>query len=143
MQIICCNIPSQTSCNDLFQFAAHGARSWSNPFVKSSIICCEIMRIYDEENSSSEYHGLITYKLDKVAEQAIKKLDGSAINNREVRVRIYNHRTTADRRYSRNSLTQEVKADKRKHDDRRRRRLQITRHRYTPDGTIYINGVKQ
>ena len=143
MQIICCNIPSQTSSDDLFQFAARGARTWSNPFVKASIVCCEIMKIYDEDSSSSEYHGLITFKQDKVAEQAIKKLDGSAINDRQVRVRVYNHRRTGDRRYQNDSLSTQVEMEKRAHSDRRRRRIQISRHRYISDGAVYINGVKQ
>ena len=143
MQIICCNIPGHTTSTDLYLFAAKGVRSWTTPFVKPHIVCCEIMEIYDEDNSTTEYHGLITYKHEKVAEQAIQKLDGSSINDQHIRVRAFTHRVHGDRRYIEEVITFDVDNDKRTYTNRRRSRIVIKRQRFTPDGNSYLNGIKQ
>lgn len=67
---------------------------WKLPLTgRSSIGACDIVRITNRDNNQIEHYGLVEVQPATLALQAIKSLNGSSLQGKNIEVRRYHHRS--------------------------------------------------
>jgi len=119
MLVIFCNLSSETTKDQFFGFTKSVHPAWRFLRTNPKILYYEIVEVFDSQTQEIERHGLVRYQNATAAMKAINRLNGRLLNDREISVRKFVHRSPGDHRYSRKDQGQLL------HKERRRRCMQV------------------
>ena len=129
MWIFLRQIPKGTTCKELRKFVSKSQQpSWMFfPLApRAKIKRCEILKIFNPETQTTEYHGLIQIDPIKAAVSLIERLNGRELQGKPIEVRKYYRRlSNLDRRFtiSEREEHQELRRQDRRRDGLRSRVL--------------------
>ena len=120
-------LPESVTQTELRKFVDRVLRPhWSNLFFPSSRIrSTEIRKFSNSTKHSVEYHGIVDIEPAKAAVRAIRKLNRTLLKGKEVEVRKYYQRSVL--RDRRTGKAEDVPADERRRQDRRREAMRTER----------------
>ncbi|HXK55476.1 MAG TPA: hypothetical protein PLZ16_02415 [Gammaproteobacteria bacterium] len=101
MRVIICSLPESTTEREIRQFVLSAICSPLQRLLRrqNRITAIEIIEILSATAHSAEYHAIVDFEQDQIAELAIKKLNGSKFKNQQIAVRLYQVRSSyRDRR---------------------------------------------
>ncbi|GAB4258050.1 MAG: hypothetical protein Kow0065_07610 [Methylomicrobium sp.] len=135
MRIILVRIPADTSHQDVFRFFEPALKR-KFFFKKPTLSKIEILRQYDPDANTYEYHALATIEPDSFAKRVIIRLNRKELNGKRIAVREYYLRSWHNDPRQRHGNSRLKFADRRVA-DRRRKNLQML-----PAEDIRITGHK-
>jgi len=133
MWIFIRQIPKGTTHEELGKFVSKGLRPFWIFFPLPShakVKRYEILKIFDPEAKTTEYHGLVQVYPSKAALQVTERLNGLKLQGKLIEVRKYFHRSPY--RDRRRILSEREEQNEHRRQDRRRDRLR-SRVLYAPE----------
>ena len=122
MDLIVLNVPAHSTSRALLKFIREGLVSrFRIPFQeKPRILKCVVMKYTDRDTGKVEYHGLVSIKPDKAAQNVVRRLNQQKFNGRRIEIRKFHHRSIRRDPRRLNMDIAAATADERRAKDRRR-----------------------
>lgn len=95
MRVIICSLPESTTEREIRQFVLAAICSPLQRLLRreNRITSIEIIEIINRSTHSTEYHAIVEFEQDHIAELAIKKMNGTRFKNERIAVRLYQTRS--------------------------------------------------